>query len=103
MTLETSPSVLYDALAVPGGRDAVESLGNIGHAVEFVKDSYRHCKPILAIGAGGALLDSAGASESLMSGEKDPGILAFEAGRAGEARADLPDAHGPAGGTTRLS
>jgi catalase len=85
VTLETSPSVVYDAVAVPGGHDAVEKLGNIGHALEFIKDSYRHCKPILAIGAGRALLDSAGAAESLMSGEKDPGVLTFEEGQAGEA------------------
>ena len=32
VTLETMPSVLFDALAVPGGKRAVEALGNIGHA-----------------------------------------------------------------------
>jgi catalase len=85
VTMETSPSVVYDAVAVPGGHDAVERLGNIGHALEFIKDSYRHCKPILAVGAGSALLDSAGAAESLMSGEKDPGILTFEEGQADSA------------------
>jgi catalase len=85
VSMETSPSVVYDAVAVPGGHDAVEKLGNMGHALEFIKDSYRHCKPILAIGAGSALLDSAGASESLMSGEKDPGILGFQQGEAQEA------------------
>jgi catalase len=85
VSMETSPSVVYDAVAVPGGHDAVEKLGNLGHAMEFIKDSYRHCKPILAIGAGSALLDSAGASESLMSGEKDPGILGFQQGEAQEA------------------
>jgi catalase len=85
VTLETSPSVLYDAVAVPGGQAAVEQLGNTGHAVEFIKDSYRHCKPILAVGAGATLLDSAGAAASLMSGEPDPGVLGFEEGQAGEA------------------
>jgi catalase len=85
VTLETSPSVVYDAVAVPGGNDAVEALGNIGHAVEFIKDSYRHCKPILAIGAGSTLVDNAGASAGLLSGEPDPGILSFEEGQASEA------------------
>jgi catalase len=85
VTLETSPSVVYDAVAVPGGQKAVEQLSNTGQAVEFIKDSYRHCKPLLAIGAGGTLLDSAGAAASLMSGEPDPGVLSFEEGQAGEA------------------
>jgi catalase len=85
VTLETSPSVVYDAVAVPGGQEAVEQLSNTGQAVEFIKDSYRHCKPLLAIGAGGTLLDSAGAAASLMSGEPDPGVLSFEEGQAGEA------------------
>ncbi len=78
VSMETTPSVVYDAVAVPGGRDATERLSNIGHALEFIKDSYRHCKPILALGAGSALLDSAGASASLMSGKSDPGVLVFE-------------------------
>jgi catalase len=82
VTLETTPSVLYDAMAVPGGHDAVEKLAIIGHALEFIKDSYRHCKPILAIGAGATLLENAGASANLSSGEPDPGVLTFEEGDA---------------------
>ena len=27
------------------------SCRSIGHAIEFLKDQYRHCKPILALGA----------------------------------------------------
>ncbi|HET7668908.1 MAG TPA: catalase, partial [Burkholderiales bacterium] len=80
VTLETSPAVLYDAVAVPGGREAVERLANLGHAVEFVQNAYRHCKPLLAIGAGDALLDGAGASTNLPSGEPDPGVLSFAEG-----------------------
>jgi catalase len=85
VTLETTPSVLYDAMAVPGGHDAVEKLGITGHALEFIKDSYRHCKPILAIGAGATLLDNAGASAKLSSGEPDPGVLTFDEGEAAQA------------------
>jgi catalase len=85
VTLETSPSVVYDGVVIPGGHDAVESLGNIGHALEFIKDSYRHCKPLLGIGAGSTLLDSAGAAAQLMSGEADPGVLTFEEGEAAKA------------------
>ena len=58
-TLETMPSCLFDAVVVPDGEGSAASLSSLGHAVEFVKDQYRHCKPILALGAGRALLEKA--------------------------------------------
>lgn len=36
---------------------------------------YRHCKPILAIGAGTDLLDDAGIPTQLPDGEEDPGLI----------------------------
>ena len=74
-TLETMPSVLFDALALPGGKGAVTQLGNIGHALEFIKDQYRHAKPILAAGAAAALVENAGVPTVLPSGKPDPGLL----------------------------
>jgi catalase len=74
-TAETTPAVLYDALVLPDGRDAVVTLGNVGHVIEFIKDQFRHCKPILAFGASAALLESAGASAFLPSGDPDSGVL----------------------------
>jgi catalase len=59
-TLETVPSVLFDAVVVPDGEAAAETLASLGHAVEFLKDQYRHCKPILIQGAGEALAVKAG-------------------------------------------
>ncbi len=59
-TLETLPSCTFDAVVIPDGELAAQALCGLGHAVEFVKDQYRHCKAILAIGAGRALLDQAG-------------------------------------------
>src|SRR5690606_14844815 len=47
-TFETMPSVLFDAVVIPDG--AGEALASLGHAVEFVRDQYRHCKPILDLG-----------------------------------------------------
>ncbi len=79
-TLETTPSVLYDALALPGGKDAVETLSTLGHAAECIKDQYRHCKPILALGAAEALLEGAGVLPKLPSGNEDPGLLIFDDG-----------------------
>jgi catalase len=84
VTLETMPSVLFDAVAVLGGKEAVVQLGNVGHALEFIKDQYRHAKPILALGEGTDLVENAGASANLPSGEPDPGMLVAKHGRARE-------------------
>jgi catalase len=75
VTLEGAPSVLWDALVVPDGEAAIDTLKAIGHALEFVKDQYRHCKAILALGSGAALLEAAGIPEELPGGGADPGIL----------------------------
>jgi catalase len=53
------PSCLFDAAVIPDGEGAAELLTGLGHAVEFVKDQYRHCKAILALGAGRAVLEKA--------------------------------------------
>jgi catalase len=82
ITLETGPSVLFDAMVIPDGAEAVEALAKSGHAVEFVKDQFRHCKAILALGAGEQLLDAA----SVPAGAADPGLLRF---------ADVSDAASP--------
>jgi catalase len=78
-TLEAVPAVLYDALVVPDGRDAVKTLGSLGHAAEFVKEQYRHCKPILVLGAGQDLVENAGVPLTLANGDPDPGLLQFPA------------------------
>ena len=75
VTLETMPSVLFDAVAVLGGEAAVATLAKLGHALEFLKDAYRHAKPILALGAAADLLENAGIPLVLPSGGPDPGLL----------------------------
>ena len=85
VTLETAPSVLFDAVAVLGGKDAAVTLGNVGHALEFIKDQYRHAKPILALGEGADLVENAGVPATLPSGQPDPGLLIAKHGRAREA------------------
>jgi catalase len=74
-SMENSPSVLFDAVVLPDGAQAVRSLLRDGHTLEFVKDQYRHCKTIVAIGASQELLAAAGIRSALPSGEKDPGLL----------------------------
>jgi catalase len=75
VTMEITPSVLYDALVVPCGRQAATRLLSLGHALEFVKDQYRHAKPILAIGAGRDFVEGAGIAFTLPSGDPDSGLL----------------------------
>jgi catalase len=58
-TLETMPSCLFDAVVVPDGELAAQALSAQGQAVEFMKDQFRHCKAILALGAGRALVERA--------------------------------------------
>ena len=70
-SMENSPSVLFDALVLPDGDEAIKALARDGHTMEYVKDQFRHCKTILAFGAGRSLLEKAG----ILAGEKDPGIL----------------------------
>jgi catalase len=54
-----APSVIYDAVFVPGGEASVSALGAFPPAVDFVKESYLHCKPIAAAGEGVQLLAKA--------------------------------------------
>jgi catalase len=84
-SLENTPGVLFDALVLPDGADALARLKRDGHTMEFVKDQYRHGKTILAFGAAQALLEKLDIEATLPSGEADPGVLLAEAGDAGAA------------------
>jgi catalase len=78
VTFETMPSVLFDAVAIPGGQNERDALAKSPDAIQFVSDQYRHCKPILAIGRGQALAAAAGVKAVLQSGEIDSGVLIFQ-------------------------
>jgi catalase len=75
VTIEAAPSVLWDGLVIPDGAAAAEALSADGQALEFVKDQYRHCKTILALGTGASVLETANIPEDLPNGESDPGLL----------------------------
>ena len=83
-SLENSPSVLFDAIVLPGGPD-LNDLARDAHVVEHIKDAYRHCKTILAFGDGRRFIDDAGASPTLPNGDQDPGIILAKAGDAANA------------------
>ena len=92
-SMENSPAVLFDALVLPDGSEAVQLLLDNGHTMEFIKDTFRHCKTILALGAGRKLLERAGIGSSM---EGDPGILlakGAEAARTAEAFIEAIAAH----------
>lgn len=80
ISLEAGPSCLYDASIVA---DGYEALGASGQALEFLRDQYRHCKPILALGTAQSLLDKAGLPRDLPSGKPDAGLI-FASGKNAE-------------------
>jgi catalase len=75
VSLEAAPAVLYDALVLPDGTEGVAALRADGRTLEFIKDQYRHCKPILALGASDQLLQACGIERTLPNGQPDPGLL----------------------------
>jgi catalase len=77
--------VLYDALIVADGAGSAKLLMNDADALEFVRQQYRHCKPILAVGAGADLLARAGVSAELVDGADDASLWLAEAGAVGPA------------------
>jgi catalase len=88
-TLENSAPVLFDGLVLPDGAGCVKTLGGHVEVIDFIANQFRHGKTLLAIGASQALLERAGASPSLASGEPDPGILIAAAAKAERTAADF--------------
>ena len=78
-SMENEPGFLFDALALPDGKDAVAALARDAHTMDFIKDQFRHCKAILALGASRALLEKAGIP-------LDGGVAGLVVGAAGVAK-----------------
>ena len=85
VSMEAAPAVVWDAMVVPDGESAADILSQSGHALEFLKDQYRHCKPILLLGAARDLIETAGIPAKLQNGKQDPGLLLVDAADAGAA------------------
>ena len=74
-SLENSPSVLFDAVIIPDGEDAIAPLLGDARTLDFVKDQYRHCKTVMTIGAGQTVLEACGIPPTLPSGALDQGLI----------------------------
>ncbi len=59
-SMENEPGFLFDGLILADGAAAIAALAQDGHTMEFIKDQFRHCKPILAVGEARQLLVQAG-------------------------------------------
>ncbi|KAK9721893.1 hypothetical protein K7432_003076 [Basidiobolus ranarum] len=79
-TYVTTSSVLYDAIYVPGGRKSVDILLSQNSAyqydepIDFIREAYRHGKPIAASGEGIELIKRAG----IPFNNQGPGVNEFK-------------------------
>ena len=77
-TVEAMPSALWDAVVLPGGL-ADGGLAVSSEVLDFVKDQYRHAKPMFVLGAvGRGLLGAAGITSVLDGDEPDPGLVVVQ-------------------------
>jgi catalase len=61
-TFTNMPSIMFDAVLVPGGVSSVTALCGMGDAVHFVLEAYKHCKTICVVNEGVQLLSTLGFS-----------------------------------------
>jgi len=72
ISVEAGPAVLYDAVIVPDGTDAMAREAKV---IDFLRDQHSHCKPILVMGTGATLLTKAGLDGKLPDGSEDPTLI----------------------------
>lgn len=81
-TFTNMPSVMFDAVLIPGGNDSITTLCSLGEAVHFVLEAYKHGKTICAVNEGVQLLGtlgfSAGKNPELVT-VPTPGVLLADA------------------------
>ncbi|RFU76666.1 catalase [Trichoderma arundinaceum] len=57
--LEGQRSTMFDAIFVPGGKQAIETLSKSGRALHYIREAFGHLKPIGATGEGVLLIEKA--------------------------------------------
>jgi len=81
-TFTNMPSVMFDAVLIPGGSESAATLGAMGEAVHFVLEAYKHCKTICALNDGAQLLSTLGFSlgkDPEAVSEPTPGVIIADA------------------------
>ncbi|MES2533030.1 MAG: catalase HPII [Pseudomonadota bacterium] len=63
-TFTNTPSIMFDAVLVPAGKDGVAAMAQMGEAVHFVLEAFKHCKAICTVGEGVQLLKMLGVDDS---------------------------------------
>jgi len=76
-TFANMPSVMFDAVLVPGGAPSAQALALNGEAVHFVLEAYKHCKTLCVIGEGVQLLRTLG----IGAGEGGPAVVGVILGK----------------------
>ncbi|GAC1595321.1 MAG: catalase HPII [Candidatus Velthaea sp.] len=90
-TIVTSPSVVYDAVYVPGGANSVRTLCEDGDAVHFLAEAFKHAKAIAASNHAVPILERAGFyGDGVADG--DPVKMGLVVGKDGEGAAKLAPA-----------
>jgi catalase len=73
-TFQNTASVLHDAVVIPGGKHASE-LARHADALHFVRESFRHAKPIGATNEGVTVLDAAGLPGIELAGKRGTSVV----------------------------
>ncbi len=73
-TMLTMPSVVFDAVFVPGGA-GIDLLSNDAEAVHFVSEAYKHGKALAAVGEGAKLLAAASIAVGQLPAERLLGVI----------------------------
>jgi len=77
VSTEIAPSVLWDAVVLVGGDAADKAFANEGELLDFVRDQYHHCKPVIGIGDSD-ILDAAQVPLHLPGGDPDTGVALLD-------------------------
>ena len=72
-SLLTASSVMFDAVYIPGG-DSVKALQQHVEALEFLQETYKHCKTIAATGAGAELIRACGSTNGAKDTERKEAV-----------------------------
>ncbi len=78
ITFEAGPSVMYDGVIVADGGEMSGTLGMDANVLDFLRQQYRHGKPLLAVGSGVELLVSAWVAIDLPDNTDDPGLIVVD-------------------------